>query len=87
MEREVCIPLLAQALKMKQFAAEGKLASEVILSIMREQKPNQKEQVKVPREDIAKFFKKDENQETINQTIIKALEMYRKREPSRDQAR
>jgi len=87
MEREVCSPSHAQALKMKAFAQEGNLTSEVITSIMMEQKGNQKEQVRIPRESISKFFKSDDSIETISETIIKALELYRKRERSRDQAR
>ena len=87
MEREVCSPSHAQALKMKAFAQEGNLTPEVITSIMMEQKGNQKEQVRIPRESISKFFKSDDSIETISETIIKALELYRKRERSRDQAR
>lgn len=87
MDSEVCTPSLAQALKMKQFSVEGKLTSEVILSIMKEQKGNQKEQHRIPHESIARFFKKDESPETINETIVKALDMYRKRERNREQAR
>lgn len=87
MEREVCTPSLAQALKMKQFASEGKLTSEVILSIIQEPKSNQREQHRIPRESIDRFFKKAESLEVINETIVKALELYRKRERSRDQAR
>jgi len=86
-EREVCTPSLAQAFKMKAFSQEGKLTSEVIASIMQEQKSNQKEQLRIPRESIAKFFKKDDNPQTITETIIKALELYRKRERSREAVR
>jgi hypothetical protein len=41
MQREMCTPSLAQALKMKQFLLEGNLTNEVIVSIMQEQKANQ----------------------------------------------
>jgi ParB family chromosome partitioning protein len=86
-EREVCSPSHAQALKMKSFAQDGNLTTEVITSIMMEQKGNQKEQVRIPKESISRFFKKDDSPEIINETIVKALELYRKRERSRDQAR
>ena len=46
MECEDCTPSLAQAIKMKEFSRDGKLTDEVILSIMQEEKPNQKEQFK-----------------------------------------
>jgi len=44
MEKEVCTPSLAQAIKMKQFSKEGKLTAEVIQSILMEQKANQKDE-------------------------------------------
>jgi ParB family chromosome partitioning protein len=87
MESEVCTPSHAQAIKLKNFAQDGKLTPEVITSIMQEQKANQVEKIKIVRDDIAKYFKKDDTPETITQTIIKALELLRKRERSRDDAR
>ena len=41
---------------MKEFSKDGKLTDEVILSIMQEEKPNQKEQFKMPKERISKYF-------------------------------
>ena len=87
MEREVCTPSHAQAIKMKAFAQEDKLTSEVIASIMQEAKPNQKEQLRIPKESIARYFKKGDTAEKITETIVKALELYRRRERSRNDAR
>jgi ParB family chromosome partitioning protein len=87
MEAEACTPSHAQAIKLKAFSQEGKLTPEVITSIMQEQKPNQVEKIKIPRDALAKYFKKDDTPDTITQTIIKALELLRKRERSRDDAR
>ena len=56
MECEDCTPSLAQAIKMKEFSKDGKLTDEVILSIMQEEKPNQREQFKIPKERISKYF-------------------------------
>ena len=80
MECEDCTPSLAQAIKMKEFSKDGKLTDEVILSIMQEEKPNQKEQFKMPRERISKYFAPGTPAQKIEDTIIKALELYRKRE-------
>ncbi len=80
MECEVCTPSLAQAIKMKEFSKDGKLTDEVILSIMQEEKPNQKEQFKMPKERISKYFAPGTPAQKIEDTIIKALELYRKRE-------
>lgn len=80
MERESCTPSHAQAIKMRRFSAEGKLTADVILSIMQEEKPNQKEQLRIPRERLSKYFSEGTPQEKIEDTIIKALEYYRKRQ-------
>lgn len=80
MECEDCTPSLAQAIKMKEFSKDGKLTDEVILSIMQEDKPNQKEQFKMPKERISKYFAPGTPTQKIEDTIIKALELYRKRE-------
>ncbi len=84
MECEDCTPSLAQAIKMKEFSKDGKLTDEVILSIMQEEKPNQKEQFKMPKERISKYFAPGTPAQKIEDTIIKALELYRKRERQRD---
>ncbi len=80
MELEDCTPSVAQAKKLKQFSQDGKLTDEVILSIMQEDKPNQKEQFKMPKERISKYFAPGTPAQKIEDTIIKALELYRKRE-------
>ena len=75
-----CTPSLAQAIKMKSFSREGKLSEAVILSIMAEEKPNQKEQFRIPKERIIKYFKPGTPARTMEDTIIKALDYYRKRQ-------
>lgn len=80
MGREDCTPSLAQAIKMKAFSRDGKLTDAVILSIMEEEKPNQREQFRLPRDRINRFFKPGTPVQTIEDTIIRALELYRKRQ-------
>lgn len=80
MGREDCTPSLAQAIKMKSFSREGKLSEAVIRSIMAEEKPNQKEQFRIPKERISKYFKPGTPARTMEDTIIKALDYYRKRQ-------
>ena len=60
MESEVCTPSLAQAIKIKKFSQEGRLNDDVILSILSEEKPNQKEVYKLPKErlDLINTFRK-----------------------------
>ena len=84
MQMEDCTPSHAQAIKMRKFSEEGKLNEDVILSIMQEEKPNQKEQVRIPRDRISKYFSPGTPAKTIEDTIIKALELYRKRQRDRE---
>lgn len=79
---EDCTPSHAQAIKMRKFSQEGKLNPNVILSIMQEEKPNQKEQIKIPKERISRYFAPGTPAQKIEDTIIKALELYRKRQRS-----
>ena len=87
MESEVCTPSLAQAIKIKKFSQEGRLNDDVILSILSEEKPNQKEVYKLPKERLDKYFPKGTPPEKIEEIIFKALELYRKRERSREMER
>lgn len=80
MGREDCTPSLAQAIKMKAFSRDEKLTDAVILSIMEEEKPNQKEQFRIPKERISKYFKPGTPARTMEDTIIRALDYYRKRQ-------
>ena len=82
MSSEDCTPSHAQAIKMRKFSQEGKLNPDVILSIMQEEKPNQKEQIKIPKERISRYFAPGTPAQKIEDTIVKALELYRKRQHS-----
>lgn len=84
MQLQDCTPSHAQAIKMRKFAEEGRLNEDVILSIMSEEKGNQKEQFRIPRERISKYFSPGASAKQIEDTIIKALELHRKRERSRE---
>jgi ParB family chromosome partitioning protein len=77
---EDCTPSHAQAIKMRDFSEKGKLNADVILSIMQEEKPNQVEQFKIPQNRIDKFFPAGTPAQKIEDTIVKALELYRRRE-------
>ena len=84
MELEDCTPSHAQAIKMRKFAEAGKLNEDVILSIMTEEKPNQVEQFKIPKKRIDKYFSPGTTPKQMEDTIIKALELYRRRERGRE---
>ena len=82
MELEDCTPSHAQTIKMRKFAEEGKLTGEVIQSILQEEKSNQKEQFRMPQERISKYFPPGTSKEKMQDTIVQALEYYRKRQRS-----
>ena len=77
---EDCTPSHVQAMKMRKFSEEGRLNMDVIFSIMQEEKPNQKEQFKIPKERISKYFAPGTPAQKIEDTIVKALDFYRKRQ-------
>ncbi len=83
-ESEDCTPSHVQAMKMRKFSEEGRLNEDVILSIMAEEKPNQVEQFKLPKEKISRFFAPGTPTQKIEETIVKALELYRQREKQRN---
>ena len=80
MEWEDCTPSHVQAIKMRQFSQKGKLSEEVIQSILQEEKPNQKEQFRMPKERISKYFAPGTSSQKMEETIIKALELYSKKQ-------
>ena len=54
--REDATPSLSQALRMKQLSREAKLTPEVLYAILTEEKPNQKEQIRIKTESLRKYF-------------------------------
>ena len=86
MDEMDCTPSHAQAIKMRQMseAKTGgeRLAKDALVSIMKEEKPNQKEQFKMPKEKLSRYFAPGTPAQKIEDTIIKALELYRKRQRS-----
>lgn len=87
MQSEDRTPSLSQALLMKKLSGKGELDMDKIFNIMRQEKPNQIEQFKLPKEKINRFFPPGTPAQKIEDTIIKALELYQKRERSRDMER
>ena len=84
MQLEDCTPSHAQAIKIRKFSAEGRLNDDVILSILSEEKGNQKEQFRMPKERISKYFTPGTSAKQMEDTIVKALDMYRRRERSKE---
>ena len=77
-ESEDCTPSLAQAIRMKNLRKVGKLDMDTIFAIMTEEKPNQKEKIKIPMERLEQFFPRGMPPKQIEDTIVKALTLYQK---------
>ena len=75
-DSEEVTPSLSQAIRMKELSREGKLDMDAIFDIMREEKPNQKEQVKIPMDRFSKYFPRGTSQRRIESVIFDALELY-----------
>ena len=75
---EDATPSLVQAIKMKEFSREGRLNADVILSIMCEQKPNQKEKITFHTEKLKPYLPKNINPKQTEEYILKALEYYQR---------
>lgn len=77
-------PSHAQAIRMRQFANEGKLTTEVIQAIMCEEKPNQKERIILRGDKVRKLIPKSVPISQTEEYVVKALEHYNKYLRNRD---
>ncbi|WP_302403836.1 ParB/RepB/Spo0J family partition protein [Adlercreutzia equolifaciens] len=82
-EEQVSTPSHAQAIRMRRCAEEGALTPALIRSIMEESKPNQTAHFRMPRSKIARFFKPDASRETIEERIVRGLELLERQERKR----
>ena len=79
-ESEDATPSLSQAIRLKRLSQDGKLDMDTIFDIMTEEKPNQKETVKIQREKLDKYFGRNVSISQIEATIIRLLEQERARQ-------
>lgn len=77
MEFNECTPSLAQAIRLKKLEQEGNLTEEKLETIMEQEKPNQKEQIKFGIEKIQDYFPKGYTQEQMENKIKELLEKYK----------
>ena len=86
-DNEEVFPSHAQTIRMRALSKDGKLDREAIDTIMNEEKPNQKARIKIPMEKIEKYFPAGTSEKKIEETILKALAMYRQRQKENRDAR
>lgn len=78
MQRNECTPSHAQAIKLHKLEKEGQLFTDKFDLIMSEEKPNQVEKIKIPKKRIMNFFNKNMSEKEIEDTIVRALELYQR---------
>ncbi|MZL70353.1 ParB/RepB/Spo0J family partition protein [Bittarella massiliensis] len=71
-------PSLSQAQRLRGFSRQGRLNSDVIFAVMSEEKANQKEQIRFPKEKIQKYFPKSYTGKDMQNTILKLLEKWQR---------
>ena len=82
--QEDATPSLSQAIRMKQLSREAKLTPEVLYAILTEEKPNQKEQVRIKTESLRKYFPRNYSAQQMEREILRLLET-RYRAKNRDE--
>lgn len=75
-ENEEVTPSYSQTVRMKKLYSEGQLTSDRISEIMAEAKANQKDFLKIPTENINKYFKSRFTEKQKQEFVIKAVEHY-----------
>ena len=83
-EYEECTPSLSQACRLKKASQCRTLVREDVLLMMQEEKPNQRCMVRIPREELNRFFPSYYTEEQIRQTILRALEHIRQQRSRED---
>ena len=56
----------------------SRLTADVIFAVMSEEKANQKEQIRFPKEEIQKYFPKSYTGKDMQNTILKLLEKWQR---------
>ena len=80
-----CTPSHAQSIRLKKMSQDGLLIADAVYAVLSEEKPNQKEQIKLPRDELRKYFPQNYSDEQIKRDILKGLELLkRQRERNRD---
>ena len=73
-EQEDATPSLSQSIRMKQLSRMAKLTPEAMYAIISEEKPNQKEQVRLKTESLKKYFPSHYSPQQMEKAILKLLE-------------
>ena len=85
MQIEYCSPSLSQAVRLKKLSQKAELTPEAIFDIMREEKANQRERVRIEVSAIRKYFPRSYTARQMEESILKLLEaQYRKKQRDKE---
>ena len=78
MELEYCTPSFSQTVRMKNLYREGNLTAEKISNIMAEEKANQRETVRIPKERLKPVLPSGLDAQKTEEFIVKACDHYKR---------
>ena len=78
-------PSLSQAQRLKKLSREGKCTEEAMRSIMSEEKKEEQERITLSSDTLRKYFPRSYTPLQMQQTIIKLLEQWQKKQQRRNE--
>lgn len=81
-------PSLSQAQRLRKLSEDGNFFVDTVFAVLSEEKPNQKEQVRIPADKLRDILPRGMDKQKTEDFIIKACEHYRKyliRQKNRDE--
>ena len=84
MESEQTTPSLSQAQRLKKFSQEGRLSLDVMRAILIEEKKSEVDRVTLTGDTLRKYFPKSYTPQRMQDTIIKLLEQWQRRQKERE---
>ena len=64
-----CTPSHAQSIRLKKMSQDGLLTADAVYAVLSEEKPNQREQIKLPRDELRKYFPQNYSDEQIKRDM------------------
>ena len=84
MESEQTTPSLSQAQRLKKFSQEGHLSLDVMRAILSEEKKSEVDRVTLTGDTLRKYFPKSYTPQRMQDTIIKLLEQWQRRQKEQE---
>ena len=78
MDCDEVTPSLSQAQRLRRMSEEQRFTDSAVMQLMSEVKGNQVEYVKVPVDKLRSFFRPDTSMKQMTETLVKAMDFYKK---------